>query len=532
MASIYQLNQPPNPFWDATNGNLEDHPFFAPRGHRGHHGHRGRRGLDNPHQNDNTARGAQAGETTEPNMDKDETSASDSDSPDNHRRRCDRCGNGKRKDKGRGGPGHHGPGPFRTKGGKGKHGHGPHAGPYGHHGHHHASKEFSRDSEASEAVGEISEPNAVAFASKENIETSASDSDSPDNRGRHGRHGHGHGGKFKNKGHGGPGHHGPGPFRGMGGMGGKGKHGHGPHAGPYDFHSYGHDHHHHHGFGAFGGPGREGKGRHGHGHGPHAGPYGFPGHHHHNNAGPFGFGPRGQGHHKGGPGGRGRYHGGPPFGNAFDFLRQLSAGLGFPMNGPTAEGVDFAPSVDVFDTPAKYIVHASLPGAKKSDLNINYDADESVLHLSGAVYRPGANEDLHQALVMEERRQHIGVFEREVRFGTRAAPALVIVDEISAKLEDGVLNVTLPKIVQDPEIGKKQVLVEDGDLENEKDAMVMDERTLTPVESDESDVEDGEAREYVKVLVQNRPQDAAAHTNRSSEGELQNGMLPNHLGIV
>ncbi|KAJ5535194.1 hypothetical protein N7527_001448 [Penicillium freii] len=397
MASIYQLNQLPNPFWDFVNGNLEDHPFFAPHSHRGHHGHRGCRGWDNPQQSDNTAQGAQAGETTEPkdNMENNETSSSDAGSPDNHQHRCDHCGHGKGKGRGRGGPGHHGPGHFCGKGGKGKHGHGPHPG-------------------------------------------------------------------------------------------------------PYDFHGYGHDHHN--GAGIFGGPGHDGRGRHryGHGHGPHPGPYGFPGH-----PGPFGFGPRGHGnHHKGSPGGRGRHHGGPPFGDPFDFLRQLGAGFGFPMNGPTTEGVDFTPSVDVFDTPAEYIVHVSLPGAKKSDLSIDYDADESVLHLAGVVYRPGVNENMHQALVIEERGQHVGVFEREVRLGTRVAPAFVVVDGISATLEHGVLNVTLPKIVQDPEVGKKKVIVEDGDLGNEKDAMVVDERTLTPVESEASDTEDGEARQYVKVHVQ------------------------------
>jgi HSP20 family protein len=167
------------------------------------------------------------------------------------------------------------------------------------------------------------------------------------------------------------------------------------------------------------------------------------------------------------------------------------------MNEP-ADSADFTPSVDVFDTPARYIVHASLPGAKKSDLSIDYDAEESVLHLAGVVYRPGVNEDLHQGLVMEERGREVGVFEREIRFGTRVAPAFVIVDEISAKLEDGVLSVTLPKIVQDSQGSKKKVFVESGDV-NEKDAMDV-ERTLTPVESEESDNE-GEAREYVKVPV-------------------------------
>lgn len=446
MASIYQLNQPPNPFWDFVNGNLEDHPFFAPRGHhgQGHHGHRGQH-HDSPPQ-------YSAGENNEAGG-RSEFSASDSDNLD-QRHRCNNCGKGKGK-----GRGHHGPGSFRGKGGKGKHGHG-----------HHGMKGLqSGVKDTQDADARTADEHADPSSPMDANEASSSESEGLNNLRRDGN--------FKNKGRG-PGHHGhgSGPLRSKGG---KGKRGHGP-PGP-------------HSAGAFGwGPGNHGM--HGmgkHGHGPHHGPHGFHDHHgRHGHAGPFGFGPRG---HRG-PGGHN--HRGPP-GGPFEFLRQIGAGLGLPMNKPT-EG-DFTPSVDVFDTPTKYIVHASLPGAKKSDLSIDYDAEESVLHLAGVVYRPGVNEDLHQALVMEERGQEIGVFEREVRFGTRIAPAFVIVDGISAKLEDGVLNVTLPKIVQDPQVQvKKKVLVESG--EAEEDPMVL-EKTLTPVESEGSEYE-GEAREYVKVAVQ------------------------------
>jgi HSP20 family protein len=179
-----------------------------------------------------------------------------------------------------------------------------------------------------------------------------------------------------------------------------------------------------------------------------------------------------------------------------DFLRNLAAQFGIPFDTPQND-VDFVPSVDVFDTPAKYILHVSLPGAKKDDLSIDYDADESVLRLAGVVYRPGINEELHQALVMEERAREVGVFEREVRLGTREAPAVVSVDEITAKLEEGVLTVILPKIEAEPE-PKKKVFVEDGDAEEEKDATDVDEAsvTMTPEGSDEE-----ETREYVKVPV-------------------------------
>jgi HSP20 family protein len=99
---------------------------------------------------------------------------------------------------------------------------------------------------------------------------------------------------------------------------------------------------------------------------------------------------------------------------------------------------------------------------------------------------------------MEERTREVGVFEREVRLGTREAPAVVSVDEITAKLEEGVLTVTLPKIEAEPE-PKKKVFVEDGDAE-EKDATDVDEAsvTMTPEGSDEEE----ETREYVKVPVQ------------------------------
>jgi HSP20 family protein len=246
------------------------------------------------------------------------------------------------------------------------------------------------------------------------------------------------------------------------------------------------------------GHGRCGKGRHGMGRGGRGGRgrHG-PGHHGPPGAGPFGPYGHGRGPHGWGRHGRGRHHG-PPGGN-FGFLRQLAAQFGIPFDSPQKD-VDFVPTVDVFDTPANYIMHVSLPGANKNDLSIDYDADESVLRLAGVVYRPGMSEELHQSLAMEERSREVGVFEREVRLGTREAPAPVSVDEITAKLEDGVLTVTVPKIepVVEP---KKKVIVEDGDAENEKDAMHVDEASvaLTPEGSDE---EEEDTREYVKIPVQ------------------------------
>lgn len=103
---------------------------------------------------------------------------------------------------------------------------------------------------------------------------------------------------------------------------------------------------------------------------------------------------------------------------------------------------DFSPPADVFDTEENYIIHISLPGAKKEDVGVNWDADKSELSVAGVIYRPG-DEDFLKTLALDERQ--VGVFERKVRLGSRASPAAVDEDGMSAKMEDGVLIVTIPK---------------------------------------------------------------------------------------
>ncbi|KAJ5917313.1 hypothetical protein N7466_010867 [Penicillium verhagenii] len=476
MASIYDLNHPLK--WDSELRDLEDHPFFSRGGH--HHG---------PHHGPHAHHGPP----------------------------------GPRPFWAYGGPPHHGhhghhgpPPPFWGYGGPAEHGH------RGRH-HRHGRRGESEQPENNEEVNVVAEQNAEATSSTEKVPedqdkevNSSSESDSDNHRGcrkdKHkggkGRHGHDH---VRGFGRGG-----------RGGRCGKGRHGQDPEFGSFDpgypYHGphYSPEAHHgpHHGF-HHGPPGPPppfwGYG------GPAAGPGPWGPHHHHHAHPMFGFGgpmgamghkghkghkgPKGHKGHKGhkeGRRGRGMRHGGPKA----DFMRQLSAFFGFPL-GPRND-VEFQPSVDVFDTPANYIVHVSLPGAKKSDVNIDYDTQESVLRLTGTVHRPNMDESLQQGLVMEERAREVGTFEREIRLGSRCAPAPVIVEGIVAILEDGVLNVTIPKTEESE--SNKSVPIEVGNVDavQEKDAMMMDEhvdRALTPGESEESESEE-EAREYVKIAVQ------------------------------
>ncbi|KAJ4333234.1 hypothetical protein N0V87_007790 [Didymella glomerata] len=114
-----------------------------------------------------------------------------------------------------------------------------------------------------------------------------------------------------------------------------------------------------------------------------------------------------------------------------------------PDNDTTKkDNEDFSPEADIFDTASAYIIHISLPGAKKEDVGVNWDAEKSELSVAGVIYRPG-DEEFLKTLAMNERK--VGPFERKIRLGSRANPAHVDAEGITAKLEDGVLRVEVRK---------------------------------------------------------------------------------------
>jgi HSP20 family protein len=191
-----------------------------------------------------------------------------------------------------------------------------------------------------------------------------------------------------------------------------------------------------------GGPRRRGpcgaRGRH---HGPHEGSHRGPGGLHGPHRGPGSHGRRGGW----GPWGRGGLFdnaGFDPANLAQHFWNQF---IDTQNNtDATAKGnEDIKPDADVFDTESAYVVHISLPGAKKEDVGVNWDAEKSELSVAGVIYRPG-DEEFLKTLAMTERK--VGPFERKLRLGTRASPAHIDADGITAKLEDGILRVEVPKL--------------------------------------------------------------------------------------
>lgn len=157
---------------------------------------------------------------------------------------------------------------------------------------------------------------------------------------------------------------------------------------------------------------------------------------------------RGTGGH-GRRGGRGPWVGAGLFGNSgFDpailathFWNQFADTNN--NHNDTEDNQDLVPDADIFDTESAYVVHISLPGAKKEDVGVNWDAEKSELSVAGVIYRPG-DEEFLKTLAMNERK--VGPFERKLRLGTRASPAHIDTDGITAKLEDGILRVEVPKL--------------------------------------------------------------------------------------
>lgn len=120
----------------------------------------------------------------------------------------------------------------------------------------------------------------------------------------------------------------------------------------------------------------------------------------------------------------------------------------------------FTPPVDIFTTETSYVLHVSLPGAKKEDVGVDWDGESGVLNIAGVIYRNG-DEDFLNCITQSERK--VGMFERSIKL---PPPDLASEEKeeidgenIVAKLEDGVLVLTVPKVEREwTEVKKVDIL--------------------------------------------------------------------------
>lgn len=182
-------------------------------------------------------------------------------------------------------------------------------------------------------------------------------------------------------------------------------------------------------------------------------------------------------------------------------LTSAAEGLGLNVDrfrGPRSAESDFEPRADIFDAPAHYTIHLSLPGAKKSDVGVDWDGEHSVLRVAGVVHRPGVDEEMMAQLAVDGRKRETGVFEKSIRLGTQKDPASVDVHGITAKMVDGVLVVRVPKV--EKKFEKKEVRVQgpsssspdNANRDRPEDAYMNEKDLLFDAEGDDEDMYDAE----------------------------------------
>jgi HSP20 family protein len=95
----------------------------------------------------------------------------------------------------------------------------------------------------------------------------------------------------------------------------------------------------------------------------------------------------------------------------------------------------FVPGKDIIETDDDIIVHVALPGIKKEDLKLN--VSEKTVEVRAKF---DIESDISGTYVTLTDRQ-TGIVKRDVML-----PKKVIADKASAKLENGILRVTIPKL--------------------------------------------------------------------------------------
>jgi HSP20 family protein len=134
-----------------------------------------------------------------------------------------------------------------------------------------------------------------------------------------------------------------------------------------------------------------------------------------------------------------------PFREMDDWQRQMEDFFGRSlMRMPIAEK-GWMPSVDIFEKDDKFVVKAELPGMKEEDIDVSIVGDDLVIR----------GEKKTESEVKEEnyyrQERSYGSFYRSIPL-----PSTVDASKIEANTEDGVLEVTLPKVA---EVKPKKVAV-------------------------------------------------------------------------
>jgi HSP20 family protein len=126
-----------------------------------------------------------------------------------------------------------------------------------------------------------------------------------------------------------------------------------------------------------------------------------------------------------------------PFRDLEDMSARLNRLFTRPFAGEgIARGSDWAPSMNISETPKAYVIAAELPGVKKEDVQVSLES--GILTIAGERKQESRDEKLHRI------ESSYGSFLRRV-----AMPEDARTEEVEATYKDGMLTVKIGK--QSPE---------------------------------------------------------------------------------
>jgi HSP20 family protein len=106
------------------------------------------------------------------------------------------------------------------------------------------------------------------------------------------------------------------------------------------------------------------------------------------------------------------------------------------------------PAVDISETKDAYLVAVELPGVKADDLEITFEDGLLTIQGERRFAHDSADEKMHRA------ERYYGAFRRSITL-----PSHVEADKIEASMQDGVLQIMVPKA---PEVQAKRIQVRAG----------------------------------------------------------------------
>lgn len=127
----------------------------------------------------------------------------------------------------------------------------------------------------------------------------------------------------------------------------------------------------------------------------------------------------------------------PTAGGVPSLIRALDDFDTFLSRRTAADPMAYSPRFDMHEAKDRYILDGELPGVEKKDLNIEF-CDPNTLCVNGHTKKTTSTEDPEHSWWYSER--SVGDFRRSFTF-----PTAVDQDHVDAKLDNGVLSISVPK---------------------------------------------------------------------------------------